>query len=280
MASSGSPERGGELSELDAAVARLQTRLHGRAPPISINYPPQNSTPSPTDYRSEYSPQHLVTNSWTGHLQSESTGSQYDHDPRSQSPYVHHDSQNTTPPQPYYAGETANPFIDRTQYPPRSSYTYNASSNSTHPNHTQPSSASPSDYDPEHYAPDTTPGKYSRPGNLFPRSRSATPGASPIFSQRGPSTGPPGLTRRVVSSGKENSPTRPQTQSRATSHSYPHDSHDDGFDETEKLRPLSMEGVGVGATPVVDSETTHFGLPPKRQRRRRHSIKKLVPLTQ
>jgi hypothetical protein len=137
------------------------------------------------------------------------------------------------------------------------------------------SSHSPLDYDPEHFAPDTTPEKpYSHAHNLFSRSQSATPDNSPLPLRRAPTSGQVGLTRRVLSSsGKENIPPYDTVESRSTSHSYDYEA----FVEKEvKASSSSRENQ----TPLANSQTTHFGLPPRKQRRRYQGGKKIVPLTQ
>lgn len=121
------------------------------------------------------------------------------------------------------------------------------------------------DYDPEAHAIDSTPDKlYSHQHDRFPPSRSPTPEPSPTpppTRRAIPSTLPSGLTRRVLSS-KENTPLR----------SFP--------PKVEAERSPQKQAPVPETSPMVESATMHFGLPPKKQRRRHQGARKLVPLTQ
>lgn len=130
------------------------------------------------------------------------------------------------------------------------------------------------DYDPERHALDSTPGNlYSHKYNHFPRSRSPTPAMSPSRPSL-PSTLPTGLTRRVLSS-KENTPPRSRAYQYAEA----------GFEpEPEpvaiRLQNKNETKVPIGS-PVAGSTTQHFGLPPRKQRRRyQEGAKTKIPLIQ
>lgn len=151
-----------------------------------------------------------------------------------------------------FPAEVAN-TISPPQYP--ANYQYSQPTSST--------AYSSHDYDPERFAIDSTPNKlYSHPRNSVPQSRSPTPSETPP--RPTPYYHPPsGLTRRVLSS-KENNPIRGSRARSPEGHEY----------EIPKAAILSEP------SPMMDSTTMHFGLPPRKQRRRNQGVRKLVPLTQ
>jgi hypothetical protein len=125
------------------------------------------------------------------------------------------------------------------------------------------STTSSYDYDPEGYAMYSTPNKmYSHPRNSLAISRSPTPSHAASRPSL-PSVMTSSLTRRVLSS-KENTPNR----------SSAYGTKDEEDFEVESYVPAALP------SPIVDSTTMHFGLPPRKQRRRHQEGRKLVPLTQ
>ena len=140
-------------------------------------------------------------------------------------------------------------YINSYQYPQATSSTFSTSSSY--------------DYDPEAYAMYSTPDKmHSHPRNSLPISRSPTPNVTPTHPSL-PSAVTSRLTRRILSS-KENTPKRPNAYIMKDEEDYEVENH-------VSAAPPS---------PVVDSSTMHFGLPPRKQRRRHQEGRKLVPLTQ
>ncbi|KAF8313453.1 hypothetical protein DL93DRAFT_2081168 [Clavulina sp. PMI_390] len=117
------------------------------------------------------------------------------------------------------------------------------------------------DYDPERYAVDSTPKKpFALSRKSIPRSRSPTPVETPPRTTQYYFPSSSALTRRVFS-GKENEPS-------ANTRNEPRPMFD-----ALKTQPVA------NSSPVVDATTMHFGLPPKKQRRRNQGARKLVPLT-
>lgn len=145
-----------------------------------------------------------------------------------------------------------NPGVHRPQY--NTSHQYPQATSST---------TSSYDYDPEGYAMYSTPNKlYSHPRNSLPISRSPTPSGTASRPSL-PSAVASGLTRRVLSS-KENTPRG----------SGAYGTKDEEDFEVENHVPATIP------SPIVDLNTMHFGLPPRKQRRRHQEGRKLVPLTQ
>lgn len=178
---------------------------------------------------------------------------------------------------PIGKGAASRPFIDQPtlhsntqspQHSPSSSnqnqdaYRHQYTNSFQYPQATASTSSS-HDYDPEGYAMYSTPNKlYSHPPNSLPISRSPTPSDTPPRPSL-PSATTSRLTRRVLSS-KENTPRRPGVYNPKDEEDYEVENH--------VSAPLP--------SPIVDTTTMHFGLPPRKQRRRHQEGRKLVPLTQ